>query len=36
MNKCLALALFVARIRANDPNHAFALHHFAIFAKLFD
>jgi hypothetical protein len=29
------LFLFVARIRANDTNHAFAFNHFAILAKLF-
>jgi hypothetical protein len=30
----LALALFVPGIGANDPDHAFAANHFAVFAKL--
>jgi hypothetical protein len=30
---CLALPLFVARIRANDADDAFALNDFAVFAK---
>ena len=35
-HKCeLALSLFVARVRANDTNHAFAFDHLAVFAKLF-
>lgn len=31
---CLTLTLFVACVRANNPNHALALHNFAVLAQL--